>query len=281
MVRHAQPLPVDCRLRVNRARHEYYVVWIMAPESNAFRGDCGFRSSGLRARPAHSPGLQRLRDARYGIPNEPEPSRLVRHRQADEASVVRGRVRRGWQFLRGRAAKPVRSQELHAHRGGRAAHDLRVRAVRHGCRRRPDDVPSAARLGRARQVRRRPDLEPVHGPRRVPELGRILGPQRHGVLSQRAIALHAAGKRTAAPASWSRSSGPARAPTKASTPIASSWQGVDANFPMPDISAHFRSAGDWGHFQVAGILRQIEWEDVTPARPHRSQRRRASGGAST
>jgi hypothetical protein len=40
--------------------------------------------------------------------------------------------------------------------------------------------------------------------------------------------------------------------------------GVDANFPMPDISAHFRSAGDWGHFQVAGILRKIEWEDITP-----------------
>jgi len=40
--------------------------------------------------------------------------------------------------------------------------------------------------------------------------------------------------------------------------------GVDANFPMPDISAQFRSAGDWGHFQVAGILRQMEWEDVAP-----------------
>jgi hypothetical protein len=41
-------------------------------------------------------------------------------------------------------------------------------------------------------------------------------------------------------------------------------QGVEANFPVPDISAHFRSAGDWGHFQVAGILRQIEWVDVAP-----------------
>ena len=37
---------------------------------------------------------------------------------------------------------------------------------------------------------------------------------------------------------------------------------VEANFPVPDISAHFRYAQDWGHIQVAGILRQIEWEDV-------------------
>jgi len=41
-------------------------------------------------------------------------------------------------------------------------------------------------------------------------------------------------------------------------------QGVVAHFPMPDISAHWRLAEDWGHIQVAGILRQIEWEDTTP-----------------
>jgi hypothetical protein len=41
-------------------------------------------------------------------------------------------------------------------------------------------------------------------------------------------------------------------------------QGVEANFPMPDISAHYRQAGDWGHFQIAGIVRQIEWVDVVP-----------------
>jgi hypothetical protein len=41
-------------------------------------------------------------------------------------------------------------------------------------------------------------------------------------------------------------------------------QGVEPNFPMPDISAHWRSVHDWGHVQIAGILRQMEWEDVTP-----------------
>ena len=34
-------------------------------------------------------------------------------------------------------------------------------------------------------VRRRPDVEPVHGSGRVPELARVLGPDRHGVLPQR------------------------------------------------------------------------------------------------
>jgi hypothetical protein len=41
-------------------------------------------------------------------------------------------------------------------------------------------------------------------------------------------------------------------------------QGVEPNFPMPDISAHWRSVHDWGHVQIAGIVRQMEWEDTTP-----------------
>jgi hypothetical protein len=39
-------------------------------------------------------------------------------------------------------------------------------------------------------------------------------------------------------------------------------QGVKGHFPLPDISAHYRSVQDWGHFQIAGILRQMEWEDL-------------------
>jgi hypothetical protein len=39
-------------------------------------------------------------------------------------------------------------------------------------------------------------------------------------------------------------------------------QGIEANFPMPDISAHWRHVDDWGHVQIAGIVRQIEWEDL-------------------
>lgn len=38
--------------------------------------------------------------------------------------------------------------------------------------------------------------------------------------------------------------------------------GVKARFPLPDLSAHYRKTGDWGHFQVAGILRQIKWDDT-------------------
>src|SRR5262245_30153520 len=41
-------------------------------------------------------------------------------------------------------------------------------------------------------------------------------------------------------------------------------QGVVAHFPAPDISAHYRLVQDWGHIQIAGILRQMEWEDTTP-----------------
>ena len=58
-----------------------------------------------------------------------------------------------------------------------------------------DDGQTTFRLrhayGELGPVRRRPDLEPVHGHRRVPELARVLGTDRHGVLPQRPGALDA------------------------------------------------------------------------------------------
>jgi hypothetical protein len=44
-------------------------------------------------------------------------------------------------------------------------------------------------------------------------------------------------------------------------------QNVRGHFPAPDISAQYRRVQDWGHFQIAGILRQMEWEDLNPAGP--------------
>jgi len=38
-------------------------------------------------------------------------------------------------------------------------------------------------------------------------------------------------------------------------------EGITADFDLPDLTAHYRWADDWGHVQVAGILRQIEWND--------------------
>ncbi len=32
--------------------------------------------------------------------------------------------------------------------------------------------------------------------------------------------------------------------------------------PLPDLSARYRKTGDWGHLQVAGIVRKIEWDDT-------------------
>jgi DcaP outer membrane protein len=39
-------------------------------------------------------------------------------------------------------------------------------------------------------------------------------------------------------------------------------QDVKGRFPLPDLSAHYRRASDWGHVQVAGIIRQIKWDDL-------------------
>ncbi len=41
-------------------------------------------------------------------------------------------------------------------------------------------------------------------------------------------------------------------------------QSVKARFPYPDLSAQYRYNGDWGHVQLAGIMRRLEWVDTNP-----------------
>jgi hypothetical protein len=40
-------------------------------------------------------------------------------------------------------------------------------------------------------------------------------------------------------------------------------RGVIGDFEVPDIAMHYRWVDDWGHFQAAGILRQIKWKDTS------------------
>jgi DcaP outer membrane protein len=42
---------------------------------------------------------------------------------------------------------------------------------------------------------------------------------------------------------------------------------VAPQFPLPDLSAHFKKSGDWGHVQLAGMLRSIKWKDLSTASP--------------
>lgn len=39
-------------------------------------------------------------------------------------------------------------------------------------------------------------------------------------------------------------------------------ENIETDFELPDLAAHYRYADDWGHLQLAGILRQIRWADV-------------------
>jgi hypothetical protein len=39
-------------------------------------------------------------------------------------------------------------------------------------------------------------------------------------------------------------------------------QNVRIRTPFPDLSAHYRKSGKWGHVQLAGILRPIKWDDT-------------------
>lgn len=47
-------------------------------------------------------------------------------------------------------------------------------------------------------------------------------------------------------------------------------QNIQPHFRMPDFTAHYRYASEWGHFQAAGILREIRWDDLNPATPNLS-----------
>jgi len=39
-------------------------------------------------------------------------------------------------------------------------------------------------------------------------------------------------------------------------------EGVTARFPLPDLAVHVRRSGKWGHVQLAGLLRQMRWDDT-------------------
>jgi hypothetical protein len=39
-------------------------------------------------------------------------------------------------------------------------------------------------------------------------------------------------------------------------------QDIRAQFPVPDFSAEYRSAHDWGYVELAGIVRYMKWEDL-------------------
>ncbi len=39
-------------------------------------------------------------------------------------------------------------------------------------------------------------------------------------------------------------------------------QNLRGRFPYPDVSARWRRTGDWGHFQAAGIVRYMQWDDT-------------------
>ena len=39
-------------------------------------------------------------------------------------------------------------------------------------------------------------------------------------------------------------------------------QNLRGRFPYPDLSGECRHAGDWGYFEVAGIVRYMRWDDT-------------------
>jgi len=46
---------------------------------------------------------------------------------------------------------------------------------------------------------------------------------------------------------------------------------IQPHWPLPDLTAHYRRTEDWGHFQVAGIYRYVELEDLSSNPVNQSQ----------
>ena len=128
-----------------------------------------------------------------------------------------------------------------------------------------DHVPSAARLRRTRPLRRRPDVERVHGSGRVPELARVLGTDRHGVLPQRAVPLHArhgqSARRQPDADVRARTAGRQRRPRHARGP----HRAPEHQGPQPDARLHRRlhaSRATGATSASAGVVRRIAWDDM-------------------
>ncbi len=43
--------------------------------------------------------------------------------------------------------------------------------------------------------------------------------------------------------------------------------GIRGRFPLPDLTAHYRATRKWGHVQIAGIVREIKWDDLNANTP--------------
>ena len=186
----------------------------------------------------------------------------------DQAAGVRERVRPGQQHLRRRPAEPPRRQVVDADRARRAEDDLRVRAVRHrrATRARP---PSGCATPRASSgsFGAGQTWSPFMDPDVFPNSLEYWGPT--GMVFFRNVQLRWTPVHGTPARAWSRSSGRARAATGASTRTASSCRTSSRASRCPTSPAPTRSRGDWGYVRVAGILRQIKWDDVArrPVRP--------------
>jgi hypothetical protein len=78
-------------------------------------------------------------------------------------------------------------------------------------------------------------------------------------------------------ARWMPMQGDSRVTIAIERPGASADQGSYADrieldnvvprFPVPDVSAEWRHAGNWGYVELAGIAREIKWDDLDPTGP--------------
>ena len=100
---------------------------------------------------------------------------------------------------------------------------------------------------------------PFMDPDVFPNSIEYLGPERHGVLQERPGALDAAHGPTAVTLAVERPGASGDAGVYADR---IELQNIKPRFPLPDFSGNIRQSGDWGHVQVAGIVREIKWDDT-------------------
>ena len=127
-------------------------------------------------------------------------------------------------------------------------------------RRGANNLPTAPCVGRARKMGRRADMEPLHGSTSSPNSIEYWG--RTGwCFSETCSFGGCRGRRTTLTSGW-RSSARERAPIEPNFADRIELENVLGRFPAPDLSARYLHADDWGHVQLAGLLRYMTWDDL-------------------
>jgi len=121
------------------------------------------------------------------------------------------------------------------------------------------NVPPAPCLRRVGLAAGRADQQHLHGHRRIPNVIDYWDPT-HGLLAQRADPLDPVPDGVELVRDRHRGAEQRRRPRSGPRTRPALGDDVQSNEEIPNLAAHYRTQGGWGHVQIAGILRSLGYD---------------------